>query len=134
MSENEILYLQKKLEENILALAAKNKEIKRLKEEIEKSKNLRDVSKLEEENRNLKSLNERDQKEINQLLETIKKIGIITEIAHNIFDSKIQFDENLVISWLNYRDFNTELLFVLILLFLFSLELIFSLFSLIFCL
>ena len=53
MSENEILYLQKKLEENILALAAKNKEIKRLKEEIDKSKNLRDISKLEEENKNL---------------------------------------------------------------------------------
>ena len=68
MDNNEVLNLQKKLEENILALADKNKDIKRLKEEIQKSKNLPDFDKLQEENRNLKSLNEKDQKEINNLI------------------------------------------------------------------
>ena len=92
MSENEILYLQKKLEENILALAAKNKEIKRLKEEIEKSKNLRDVSKLEEENRNLKSLNERDQKEINQLLEQI--FDLQTNLSKQNEEIRVLTEEN----------------------------------------
>ena len=92
MSENEILYLQKKLEENILALAAKNKEIKRLKEEIDKSKNLRDVSKLEEENRNLKSLNERDQKEINQLLEQI--FDLQTNLSKQNEEIRVLTEEN----------------------------------------
>jgi len=92
MSENEILYLQKKLEENILALAAKNKEIKRLKEEIEKSQNLRDVSKLEEENRNLKSLNERDQKEINQLLEQI--FDLQTNLSKQNEEIRVLTEEN----------------------------------------
>ena len=92
MSENEILYLQKKLEENILALAAKNKEIKRLKEEIDKSKNLRDVSKLEEENRNLKSLNERDQKEINQLLEQIFELQ--TNLSKQNEEIRVLTEEN----------------------------------------
>ena len=53
MNNNDILYLQKKLEENILALAAKNKEINRLKEEINKSKDPNRFDKLEEENNNL---------------------------------------------------------------------------------
>ena len=92
MSENEILYLQKKLEENILALAAKNKEIKRLKEEIDKSKNLRDVSKLEEENKNLKSLNERDQKEINQLLEQI--FDLQTNLSKQNEEIRVLTEEN----------------------------------------
>ena len=87
-----ILYLQKKLEENILALAAKNKEIKRLKEEIDKSKNLRDVSKLEEENRNLKSLNERDQKEINQLLEQI--FDLQTNLSKQNEEIRVLTEEN----------------------------------------
>ena len=92
MSENEILYLQIKLEENILALAAKNKEIKRLKEEIDKSKNLRDVSKLEEENKNLKSLNERDQKEINQLLEQI--FDLQTNLSKHNEEIRVLTEEN----------------------------------------
>ncbi len=92
MSENEILYLQKKLEENILALAAKNKEIKRLKEEIDKSKNLRDISKLEEENKNLKSLNERDQKEINQLLEQI--FDLQTNLSKQNEEIRVLTEEN----------------------------------------
>lgn len=91
-NNNEILYLQKKLEENILSLAAKNKEIQRLKEEIEKSKNLRDSSKLEEENRNLKSLNEKDQKEINELLEKIFELQ--TNLSKQNEEIRVLTEEN----------------------------------------
>ena len=48
---------------------------------------------------------------INQLLRMIKKYGIINDYSHDIFDSKIEFEENLVISWLNNKNFNTELIF-----------------------
>ena len=92
MNNEEVLYLQKKLEENILTLAAKNKEIKRLKEEIEKSKNLRDYSKLEEENRNLKSLNEKDQKEINELLEKI--FDLQTNLSKQNEEIRVLTEEN----------------------------------------
>ena len=92
MNNEEVFYLQKKLEENILTLAAKNKEIKRLKEEIEKSKNLRDYSKLEEENRNLKSLNEKDQKEINELLEKI--FDLQTNLSKQNEEIRVLTEEN----------------------------------------
>ena len=92
MANNEVLLLQKKLEENILTLAAKNKEIKRLKEEIEKSKNLRDYSKLEEENKNLKSLNEKDQKEINELLEKI--FDLQTNLSKQNEEIRVLTEEN----------------------------------------
>ena len=45
---------------------------------------------------------------ITQLLENVKNFGII---KHKIFDSIIEFDEYLVKSWLNNRNFKTELLF-----------------------
>ena len=92
MSNNEVLYLQKKLEENILALAAKNKEIKRLKEEIANSKNPRDFTKLEEENRNLKSLNEKDQKDINELLEKI--FDLQTNLSKQNEEIRVLTEEN----------------------------------------
>ena len=92
MDNNEVLNLQKKLEENILALAAKNKEIKRLKEEIQKSKNLPDFDKLQEENRNLKSLNEKDQKEINGLLEKI--FDMQTQLSKQNEEIRILTEEN----------------------------------------
>ena len=92
MNNNEVLFLQKKLEENILALAAKNKEIKRLKEEIQKSNNLRDYDKLEEENKNLKQLNERDQKEINQLLEKI--FDLQTNLSKQNEEIRVLTEEN----------------------------------------
>ena len=71
MSYQEIENLQKKLDENIFAIAAKNKEIKRLKEELEKSNEPNGFKNLEEENKKLKALNEKDQKEIDSLLEKI---------------------------------------------------------------
>ena len=92
MNNNEVLFLQKKLEENILALAAKNKEIKRLKEEIQKSNNLRDYDKLEEENKNLKQLNERDQKEINELLEKI--FDLQTNLSKQNEEIRVLTEEN----------------------------------------
>ena len=48
---------------------------------------------------------------INQLLETIKNFGIINDKPPKIFDSKIEFDEKLVLSWLNYKNIKSELLF-----------------------
>ena len=48
---------------------------------------------------------------INQFLENIKKFGDIKYIPIRIFDSKIEFDEELVKKWLNYREFNSELLY-----------------------
>ena len=52
-----------------------------------------------------------EENEINQLLETIKNFGIINDKPPKIFDSKIEFDEKLVISWLNNKNFKFELLF-----------------------
>jgi len=46
---------------------------------------------------------------INKLLNLIKIFGEINN--KTLFDSKIEFDENLVKSWLNNREFKTELLF-----------------------
>ena len=71
MSYQEIENLQKKLDENIFAIAAKNKEIKRLKEELKTSNEPNGFKNLEEENKKLKALNEKDQKEIDSLLEKI---------------------------------------------------------------
>ena len=92
MNENEVLNLQKILEKNILTLAQKNKEIKRLKEEIQKSKNLPDYEKLQQENSNLKSLNEKDQKEINGLLEKI--FDMQTQLSKQNEEIRILTEEN----------------------------------------
>ena len=92
MNNNEILYLQKKLEENILALAAKNKEIERLKEEINKSKDPNRFDKLEEENNSLKRANERDQKEINELLEKI--FDLQTNLSKQNEEIRVLTEEN----------------------------------------
>jgi hypothetical protein len=52
---------------------------------------------------------------INQFLEKIKIFGVIKEALNdnscNKFCSEIDFDQNLVKSWLNDRNFNSELLF-----------------------
>ena len=92
MDNNEKLYLQKKLEKNILALAAKNKEIKRLKEEINKSKDPNRFDKLEEENNSLKRANERDQKEINELLEKI--FDLQTNLSKQNEEIRVLTEEN----------------------------------------
>ena len=65
MSNKEIETLQRKLEENIFAIAAKNREIKRLKEEIEKSKDPNGLKNLEENNNNIKENNEEQNAIIN---------------------------------------------------------------------
>ena len=92
MNENEVLKLQKILEKNIFTLAQKNQEIKRLKEEIQKSKNLPDYEKLQQENSNLKSLNEKDQKEINGLLEKI--FDMQTQLSKQNEEIRILTEEN----------------------------------------
>ncbi len=92
MNENEVLNLQKILEKNIFTLAQKNKEIKSLKEEIQKSKNLPDYEKLQQENSNLKSLNEKDQKEINGLLEKI--FDMQTQLSKQNEEIRILTEEN----------------------------------------
>ena len=92
MSNNDILYLEKKLEENLMTLARKNMEIKRLKEEINKSKDSNRFDKLEEENNNLKKLNERDQKEINELLEKI--FDLQTSLSKQNEEIRVLTEEN----------------------------------------
>ena len=51
-----------------------------------------------------------EEKGINQLLETIKNFGNI-ESENNRFDSTIEFDQALVRSWLNNKNFSSKLLF-----------------------
>ncbi len=88
MNDEEIENLQKKLEENIFALAGKNKEIKRLKEEIEKSKD----PQLREKNKKLKELNEKDQKEIDGLLEKI--FNLQTTLSKQAEEIRLLKEEN----------------------------------------
>ena len=47
--------------------------------------------------------------EFNKYLEEIKKFGKISE--YYLFDSKIEFDQELIKTWLNNKDFNSQLLF-----------------------
>ena len=49
--------------------------------------------------------------EINQLFKIINNFGNIKDNSINIFDSNIEFDQNLVRTWLNNRNFKSELLF-----------------------
>ena len=92
MSNKEIENLQKKLEENIFAIAAKNREIKRLKEELEKSKDQNGLQKLEQENKKLKALNENDQKEIDSLLEKI--FDLQTTLSKQAEEIRVLTEEN----------------------------------------
>ncbi len=92
MSNRDIENLQKKLEENIFAIAAKNKEIKRLKEEVEKSKDPNSLKNLEEENKRLKSINENDRKEIDGLLEKI--FDLQTTLSKQAEEIRILTEEN----------------------------------------
>ena len=92
MSNNDILYIEKKLEENLMTLASKTMEINRLKEEINKSKDSNRFDKLEEENNNLKKLNERDQKEINELLEKI--FDLQTSLSKQNEEIRVLTEEN----------------------------------------
>ena len=52
-----------------------------------------------------------EDQEINKFLQSIKIYGVLIKSVHNTFDSKINFNENLVISWLNKKNFISELLF-----------------------
>ena len=49
--------------------------------------------------------------EINQLFKIINNFGNIKDNSINIFDSNIEFDQNLVRTWLNNRNFKSDLLF-----------------------
>ena len=73
-------------------------EIKKIKENIDKSKSM-----------NLTIIFNPDENEINKILKTIKKLGTLK--LDSIFDSKIEFDQNLVKTWLNNKNFIAELLF-----------------------
>ena len=49
---------------------------------------------------------------MNSEIETLQNFGLISgKSIHYIFDSKIEFDEELVKLWLNNRKFSSELLF-----------------------
>ena len=74
--------------------------------------NIKKINKINESVKKCNSLNilinfYPDENGINEILETIKQFGKVGKI----FDSKIEFDEKLVISWLNNRNFISELLF-----------------------
>ena len=49
--------------------------------------------------------------EFNKYLEELKKFGKIYEYKNKLFDSKIEFDQELIKSWLNNKDFTSQLLF-----------------------
>ena len=44
-------------------------------------------------------------------MEEFKKFGKISEYKNKLFDSKIEFDQELIKSWLNNKDFTSQLLF-----------------------
>ena len=80
--------------------------------------NIKDINKINETIKKNNSLNISlnfypNEEGINEILKKIKQFGIINENGnyYNKFDSKIEFDENLVKSWLNNRNFISELLF-----------------------
>jgi len=75
--------------------------------------NIKDINKIKENIKKNNSLKFElkfipNEDEINQFLENIKKFGYINS---KIFDSKIEFDEELIKTWLNNREFNSELLY-----------------------
>ena len=79
--------------------------------------NINEIKKI---NNNIKSCNSRkfeincldNESEINDISEAIKNFGSINDIRRDIFfDSEIEFNKELVKTWLNHRDFKTELLF-----------------------
>jgi len=49
--------------------------------------------------------------EFNKYLEELKKFGKIYEYKNKLFDSTIEFDQELIKSWLNNKDFTSQLLF-----------------------
>ena len=51
------------------------------------------------------------EKDISEFLEKIKSFGNIEDSNYKIFYSNIEFDQELVKSWLNNRNFKSELLF-----------------------
>ena len=85
-------HLQKQLEENIYAIAAKNREIKALQEEIANSNKPNNIQKIEEENKNLKISIEKDQKEIDSLLEQIFELQ--TTLSKQDEEIRILTEEN----------------------------------------
>ena len=48
---------------------------------------------------------------INQILEQIKNLGNIKSSSNSLFNSAIEFDEDLIKTWLNNKKFSSELLF-----------------------
>ena len=89
---SEIDQLQKQLELNIFEIAAKNKEIKKLKEELEKIKEPGGLKKLEEENKKLKELNAKDQKEIDNLLNQI--FDMQSNVSKQMEEIRLLTEEN----------------------------------------
>ena len=75
--------------------------------------NIKDINKIKESITKNNSLKFEfnfipDEDGINHFLENIKKFG---EISSKIFDSKIEFDEEMIKTWLNNRKFKSELLY-----------------------
>ena len=89
---SELEKLQKQLEINIFEIASKNKEIKRLKDELEKIKEPGGLKKLEDENKKLKDLNAKDQKEIDNLLNQI--FDIQTNVSKQMEEIRLLTEEN----------------------------------------
>ena len=80
--------------------------------------NINDINKINENIQKYNSFNakiifEPEENEINKFLEKIKIFGSIKEIINKsvLFESKIEFDHELVKSWLNNRNFTSSLLF-----------------------
>ena len=80
-------------------------------------KNIETINKINKSLNKCKSFNFNikfypEENGVNQFLETIKKFGIINDINFDTkFDSKIEFDDKLIISWLNNGNFIAEVLY-----------------------
>ena len=78
--------------------------------------NIKDINDVKERLQNCSFNNdyihfEPNEDGVNQILNSLKNFGNIKNKVEIFANSKIDFDENLVISWLNNRNFNTELLY-----------------------
>ena len=77
-------------------------------------KNIKNMNEINQNIKKCNSLNFKisffpEEDEINKLIETIKKFGSVND--KKPFNSKIEFDEDLIKLWLNERNFKPELLF-----------------------
>ena len=79
----------------------------------------KNIDNIKEINNNIEKYNsidiniklESEEEQFNHLSEEINKFGKIIQSSLKLFDSKIEFDEELIKTWLDNKNFKTELLY-----------------------